>query len=93
MRGGVRQPHRLIHPMPFSIRQRSEFFDIDLNLAGRGSCVICEDCRAAWALHFGSANGLDMSSLDADLQSVHVAWGGLPAAIRKAIAVLVETQK
>jgi hypothetical protein len=34
-----------------------------------------------------------MTSLDADLQRVIVAWDGLPAAIRKAITTLLECQK
>jgi len=56
-------------------------------------CVICDECRAARALHFSSSNWLDLSSLDADLQSVHAAWSSLPDAIRKAIIALVEVQK
>jgi hypothetical protein len=55
-------------------------------------CVICEQCRAARTLHFGRPNWLDLSSLDAGLQSVHVAWHGLPDAIRRAIVALIETQ-
>jgi hypothetical protein len=52
-------------------------------------CVICEECRAARALQNGCSTWLDLSSLDADLQSVHAAWGGLPTAIRKAVLALI----
>ncbi len=53
-------------------------------------CVICEGCRAARALQNGCSRWLDLSSVDADLQSVHVAWPHLPGAIRKAILSLAE---
>ena len=52
-------------------------------------CVIYEECRAARALHSESPNCLDLSSLDADLQSVHAAWCSLPEAIRMAVLALI----
>jgi hypothetical protein len=55
-------------------------------------CVICEECRAARALQNGCSTWLELSSLDADLQSVHAAWATLPDAIRKAILSLAEIQ-
>jgi len=37
-------------------------------------CVNCEQCRAAPALHFGRPNWLELSSVDADLLGVVLAW-------------------
>ena len=55
--------------------------------------VDCEACRAARALHLGDADWLQLSSLDADLQSVLLAWERLPEPIRRAILALVESQE
>jgi len=52
-------------------------------------CAICEECRAAGALHFPHTAWLELASFDPDLRRVIAAWSGLPAAIRKAILVLV----
>jgi hypothetical protein len=45
--------------------------------------------RAGRALHADCPRWLDLASLDADLQRVIAAWGGLPEAIRTAIADLI----
>jgi len=51
-------------------------------------CVNCEACRAAPALHSAFSNWLDLSSLDADLLSVVLAWEKISEPIRKAIVTL-----
>jgi len=54
--------------------------------------VICEECRAARALHADCSGCLGLASFDADWQRVITAWGGLPAAIRTAITFLIASQ-
>jgi hypothetical protein len=54
--------------------------------------VICQECRAARALHSEDCNCLDVTVRDAPSQSGVAAWDGLPAAIRKAILSLAEIQ-
>jgi hypothetical protein len=56
-------------------------------------CVICEECRAARALHFRRTEWLELASSDADLQRVIATWGNLPEPIRRAILVLVGSQE
>jgi hypothetical protein len=53
------------------------------------SCVNCQQCRAAPALHFGCPDWLETASHDADLQRVIAAWGDLPEAIRRALLALI----
>ena len=60
-----------------------------------GDCG-CEECRegcAAPALHNCGSKCLKLSELDADLQAVILAWDEVPEAIRKAIAVMVHSQR
>jgi hypothetical protein len=49
--------------------------------------------RAATALHFGRSNWLDLSSVDADLLSVVLAWEKISHPIRKAIAALSTVER
>lgn len=55
-------------------------------------CVNCETCRAALALHSGGSNRLDLSSIDADLLSVVLAWQKISTPIRNAILGLARSQ-
>ena len=66
----------------------------DFNATGKlpCGCVICENCRAALALHFGRPGWLELASADADLQRVVTAWTDLPDAIRRALIALVGSQ-
>jgi hypothetical protein len=66
-------------------------FDVTEN--HESTCVRCQEGSAARALHTGSTICHLMSSLDVDLQRVIVAWDGLPVAIRKAIATLLECKE
>jgi hypothetical protein len=56
-------------------------------------CVNCEKCRAARALHSGRSNWLDLSSIDADLQSVVLGWEEISHPIRKAIVALATLER
>ncbi len=56
-------------------------------------CVKCKDARAAQALHLGRSNWLDLSSIDADLLTVVLAWEKISEPIRKAIVSLVESSR
>ena len=56
-------------------------------------CVICEQCRAANALHCESFNCLSLASIDTNLQEVIAAWDGLPEAIRRAVMALIGSQE
>jgi hypothetical protein len=64
---------------------------IDFDATGDLSCrcVICQECRAANALHSGCLTWLELASRDTDLRRVIDAWEKLPAAIRRAIVTLV----
>jgi hypothetical protein len=53
-------------------------------------CVICDECRAATALHSSVADRPNLASIDADLRNVLDAWSRLPNSIRRAILALVE---
>lgn len=53
----------------------------------------CDTCGAARALHSCGTYCPFLSSLDADLRSVIEAWDWLPAAIQKAIAAIIETNR
>jgi hypothetical protein len=64
-------------------------FNFDGKNEGVCDCVNCEKCRAAPALHSGRPNWLDLSSIDADLQSVVLAWEGISEPIRQGILALV----
>jgi hypothetical protein len=55
-------------------------------------CVICEQCRAANALHDACSEKHCMAPLDADLQCIVAAWNVLPSAIKAAILVLAQSQ-
>ena len=66
--------------------------DFDATGKLRCGCVICEDCRAANALHGPCPDCRWMASLDADLQGIITVWNGLPAAIKAAFVVLVRSQ-
>ena len=47
-------------------------------------------CRAAWArMYSGRSNWLDLSSIDADLLSVVLAWEKISGPVRKRICALV----
>jgi hypothetical protein len=63
----------------------------DFDLSGKldCGCVICEECRAAMALHPQGLDWLDLAQNDADLQSVIGAWNGLAEPIRRAIRALL----
>jgi len=54
-------------------------------------CVICNECRAAQALHSEFFKRHLLASLDADLQAVVVNWHSLPGTIRKAMMALFES--
>ena len=56
-------------------------------------CVICEECRAANALHGDCSSCLCMASLDADLQQIVETWSSLPGPIRAAILTLAKLQE
>jgi len=66
-------------------------FDVTEN--HESTCVRCQEGSAAQVLHTGGIICHLMSSLDADLQRVIAAWDGLPAAILKAIATLLECKE
>jgi hypothetical protein len=53
--------------------------------------VICEECRAALALHSECFKRQLLASLDADLLAVIARWDSLPGAIRKAMMDLLES--
>ena len=65
--------------------------DSDGTAESAGSYDNSEECRAAPALHFGSAKWLDLSLIDADLLGVVLAWESLCEPIRKAILALVQS--
>jgi hypothetical protein len=52
-------------------------------------CVICQQCRAARALHLCRPEWLELAWHDAELQRVVAAWGDLPQGIRRAMLALV----
>jgi hypothetical protein len=60
-----------------------------------GACdsVNREKGRGAPAPHFVRSNWLDLSSVDADLLSVVLAWEKISGPIRKAIIALVESSE
>ena len=62
-------------------------------------CVICEECRAAWALHFwrtecplASPDGVDCQDGECPPAVLHIAraWSDLPPHVRDAIMTLVD---
>ena len=55
------------------------------------SCVNCQQCRAARALHFGCPDWPSVASSDADLQRIIAAWDALPQAIRVAVMAVIAT--
>ena len=55
------------------------------------SCVNCQQCRAARALHFGCPDWLSVASSDADLHRVISSWDALPQAIRTAVMAVIGT--
>lgn len=56
-------------------------------------CEICENRRAANALHAGDSNRLDVASIDVDLRQIVASWGTLPNAIRRAMTALARSQE
>ena len=62
--------------------------DFDLTTEVVCDCVNCQEGRAAPALHSGRSAWLDLSSIDADLLSVVLAWEKISGPIRKAIVSL-----
>ena len=66
--------------------------DCDLNGKLDCGCVICEECRAAMALHPYGLDWLDLALSDGDLQSVIRAWKCLREPLRKAIRALLGSQ-
>lgn len=56
-------------------------------------CELWSKPGAANALHSCGPNCRSLTTFDADLQSVIVAWGSLPEAIRRAITGLVRSQE
>jgi hypothetical protein len=55
------------------------------------SCVDCEMCRAANALHFGRFQWLETALNDADLQRVIASWATMPAATKRAVIAVAES--
>ena len=53
-------------------------------------CENCQQCRAAYALHFECFKGQFLASLDADLQRVIGEWDRLPEAVRGAVMALAK---
>jgi hypothetical protein len=53
-------------------------------------CVVCEECRAANALHCESSNCLSLASTDPNLQRVIAAWDTLSKAAKAAILALLD---
>jgi hypothetical protein len=54
-------------------------------------CVICDECRAALALHPEFLKWLALALHDADLQAVLAKWDTLPGSIRKAMMALLNS--
>src|SRR5579863_5639694 len=67
---------------------------VDFDSSGKldCGCVICEECRAAMALHSDGTDWLDLALADADLQSVIRAWRVVAAPIKAAIRALIGSQ-
>jgi hypothetical protein len=65
--------------------------EIDASDERLSNCVSEGESRAAPALHCGGANWLDLSSIDADLLSVVLAWGKISEPIRNCIVALVQS--
>jgi hypothetical protein len=63
--------------------------EIDANDEKVSDCVTRVEPRAAPALHSGRPDWLELSSLDADLQSVVLAWEKISEPIRNCIVALV----
>jgi hypothetical protein len=63
--------------------------DLDASGALDCGCVICEECRAAMALHPHGRDWLDLALSDSDLQCVISAWKGLAEPMRRAIRALL----
>jgi len=66
--------------------------DFDASSATLCGCVICDDCRAANALHTAGIQGHAQSPIDADLRAVAMCWERLSAAQRKKIAKLARLE-
>jgi hypothetical protein len=67
---------------------------VDFDASGKldCGCVICEECRAAMALHSDGTDWLDLAMADADLQSVNREWSVLTAPLKAAIRALIRSQ-
>jgi hypothetical protein len=67
---------------------------VDFDATGKldCGCVICEECRAAMALHSDVTDWLDLALADPDLQSVIRAWTVLGAPLKAAIRALIGSQ-
>ena len=67
--------------------------DFDENAEVVCDCGNCEQCRAALALYSERPTWLNLSSVDADLLSVVLAWEKISPPIRMAILGLVESSR
>jgi hypothetical protein len=71
-------------------------FEPDADFAATGilpcGCMICQECRAALALHSSCPEWLEVAFDDADLQRIVTTRDGLPRAIKTAITALVGSQ-
>ncbi len=63
---------------------------IDTSNGQLANCVNDEEARAAPALHFRRLDWLELSSIDADLLSVVLAWEKIRGSVRKEICALVQ---
>jgi hypothetical protein len=67
-------------------------FDFDAKADVPCDCENCQQCRAANALHLECLRSQCLALLDADLQSVILAWDGLNDTARRAINTYVQSQ-
>jgi hypothetical protein len=67
--------------------------DSDATADSACDCEVCQECRAAYALHFECFKSRLLASFDADLQQLMNGWACLPEAIRAAIIALAESQQ
>jgi hypothetical protein len=72
---------------PLGLEPTAEFYRTD---DGASTSAICPECGAALALQSGRSNWLDLSSIDAGLLSVVLAWEKISDPIRKELCALVD---
>jgi hypothetical protein len=53
-------------------------------------CENCQQCRAAYALHFECFKGQLLASFDSELQRIIAAWNKLEPATRRVIGTLCD---